>query len=293
MSHPSPSPTHYIPRTRATHQSLHIRSAHDAHVIFEAVRQMWLPMVTHRLSLVDCNLLGPGQVFCWEQENGESGIERWTDGRKWSASRARENFLFYIENPSTPPPSSHSATSSQATSDGDRRSRAAWDFRSDEGISGFTKQTYSAWVTLDPSLAPRRWNITAYFMGGDYTDLPTIDDDPILSRVVVPSNMYATVQSLLKKSERRSVVQGDIYGTTTHADGSQNRSYHGQQIPTLVPVDQTLPRNVASTPQEVDPTVYGYPNVSNSMEQMQGSARPPLPRSAEDQRALSALRVQL
>lgn len=99
-SYSSPSPTHFIPRTRATHQNLRmkvhsladliqltrladIRSAHDAHVIFEAVRQRLLPMVTHRLSLVDCNLLGPGQVFCWEQENGESGIERWTDGRKW------------------------------------------------------------------------------------------------------------------------------------------------------------------------------------------------------------------
>lgn len=49
-------------------------------------------------------------------------------------------------------------------------------------------------------------------MGGDYLDLPTIDNDPILSRIVVPPNMYATVQSLLKKSERRSAAQEDLCG---------------------------------------------------------------------------------
>jgi hypothetical protein len=40
-------------------------------------------MVSQRLSAVDCQFLRPGQVFCWEQDNGEGGIERWTDGRKW------------------------------------------------------------------------------------------------------------------------------------------------------------------------------------------------------------------
>lgn len=63
-----------------------IRSVHDAHALFEAVRLGVLPMVTQRLSIVDCELLRPGQAYCWEQDNGESGIERWTDGRKWRAA---------------------------------------------------------------------------------------------------------------------------------------------------------------------------------------------------------------
>ncbi|EUC63032.1 Gti1/Pac2 family protein [Rhizoctonia solani AG-3 Rhs1AP] len=96
------TPTHFIPRTRATHERLHVRNTRDAQMVFEAVRLGNLPMVKQRLSVVDCDLLQPGQVYCWEQENGEApGIERWTDGRRWGTSRARENFLFYIESQNT------------------------------------------------------------------------------------------------------------------------------------------------------------------------------------------------
>lgn len=150
-------------------------------------------------------------------------------------------------------------------------------------------------------------------MGGDYLDLPTIDDDAILSRITIPPNMYATVQSLLKKSERRSIAREDLYGPTVRisahtrsrldmpadtghwqnqAEEPQNSGYHVLQIPTLVPIDQTLPRNEANTHQRVYPTTSGYPREPDFMAQI-GSGRPPLPRSAEDQRALSTLRIQL
>jgi hypothetical protein len=63
-----------------------IRTAHDAHVVFEAVRRGLLPMITHRLSAADRDLLRSGEVFCWEEADYKGGLERWTDGRKWCVS---------------------------------------------------------------------------------------------------------------------------------------------------------------------------------------------------------------
>lgn len=99
MSRPSSSLTPIIPRSRATHPNLRaciyprtippltyfpdIRTAHDAHIVFEAVRRGLLPMITHRLSAADRDLLRSGEVFCWEEADYKGGLERWTDGRKW------------------------------------------------------------------------------------------------------------------------------------------------------------------------------------------------------------------
>ncbi|CAE6430877.1 unnamed protein product [Rhizoctonia solani] len=196
------TPTHFIPRTRATHERLRIRNAHDAQIVFEAVRLGVLPMVKQRLSIVDCNLLQPGQVYCWEQENGEAGIERWTDCRRWGASRARENFLFYIESQTAPEHDEGSLNLDNYRIPHEQR--LPWDFRQDSRSSGFTKQ-----VKHNTKDSPCRWNLTAYFSGEDYLNLPTVDDDPIFSRLSVPQGMYTTVESLLKKSERRSTTNSD------------------------------------------------------------------------------------
>ncbi|KAG8699592.1 hypothetical protein FRC09_006518, partial [Ceratobasidium sp. 395] len=61
MSRPSSSLTPIIPRSRATHPNLHIRTAHDAHLVFEAVRRGLMPMITHRLSAADRDLLRSGE----------------------------------------------------------------------------------------------------------------------------------------------------------------------------------------------------------------------------------------
>ncbi|QRW26464.1 cAMP-independent regulatory protein pac2 [Rhizoctonia solani] len=243
------TPTHFIPRTKATHQRLHIRSARDAHTVFEAVRLGMLPMVTQRLSVVDCELLQPGQVYCWEQENGESGIERWTDGRRWGGSRARENFLFYIE--AQPRLEQEEGSSSIDDYQIPQSQKAPWDFRQDKRCGGFTKQTYSAWVKFSPMHPPRRWNLTAYFAGEDYLNLPTVDSDPIFSKFDIPPGVYTTFDSLLKKSERRSVISADLSET-------------------------------------LDPEYPVLPKADN-----QDNPTSPLPRSPEDQRALSMFKLQL
>lgn len=74
-----------------------IRTAQDAHRVFEAVRQGIYPLIRRRLSPSERDLLASGQVFVWEEaptgaaagdeaSATTSGLERWTDGRRWSAS---------------------------------------------------------------------------------------------------------------------------------------------------------------------------------------------------------------
>ncbi|CAE6398538.1 unnamed protein product [Rhizoctonia solani] len=278
------TPTHFIPRTKATHQRLHIRTARDAHMVFEAVRLGVLPMVTQRLSVVDCELLQPGQVYCWEQENGETGIERWTDGRRWGASRARENFLFYIEGQTTSEQKEGCPSSDDYQIPHDQR--APWDFRQDKISSGFTKQTYSAWVKLSPVHQPRRWNLTAYFSGEDYLTLPTVDNDPIFLRFGIPPGMYTTVGSLLKKSERRmastdsSEVSHPQTRLTDHSAHQILLNYNEHVL------HAPRPRNSLSS--DPDQDHHNPPKADN-----QDAPASPLPRSPEDQRALSMFKLQL
>ncbi|KAG9126702.1 hypothetical protein FRC07_002326 [Ceratobasidium sp. 392] len=207
MSRPSSSLTPIIPRSRATHPNLHIRTAHDAHLVFEAVRRGLMPMITHRLSAADRDLLRSGEVFCWEEADYKGGLERWTDGRKWSQSRMREPFLFYTENVMMTPEEKEAKAARRARkpSDPRERTKAPQVFRRQDRPAkpdGLTKQTYSAWVTLPGTTTPRKWHLTAYFTSNDYHGLPTVEQDPILSQLSVPPNVYVTGKGLTRKSDR-------------------------------------------------------------------------------------------
>jgi len=74
-----------------------IRNATDAFTLLEAVRTGVFALRRHRLSQSERDNLSPGQVFVWTESSESSGLERWTDGRKWSASRTRDVFLIYEE----------------------------------------------------------------------------------------------------------------------------------------------------------------------------------------------------
>ncbi len=64
--------------------SLDLRDAHDAQVILEAVRRNILPLIKRRLVASERDQLEAGNVFVWEEEGvEESGLLRWTDGRRW------------------------------------------------------------------------------------------------------------------------------------------------------------------------------------------------------------------
>lgn len=64
---------------QATHPRLHIRDAHDAHIVFEAVRQGFLLPITRRLNEMERGtLVRSGAIFVWVESEDENGLKRWT-----------------------------------------------------------------------------------------------------------------------------------------------------------------------------------------------------------------------
>lgn len=66
-----------------TQPSTDIRDAQDALVLFEAVRQNVLPLITRRLNGNERAQLKSGNIFVWEESENKGGLSRWTDGRRW------------------------------------------------------------------------------------------------------------------------------------------------------------------------------------------------------------------
>lgn len=78
-----------------------IRSTQDAHKIFFAVQHGILPLVTRRLDADERLALRSGCVYAWEERGSHAeitglGIERFTEGRRWSPSRVRDVSLTII-----------------------------------------------------------------------------------------------------------------------------------------------------------------------------------------------------
>lgn len=80
---------------RPTCTNVRIRSTRDAHKIFYAVQRRILPMITRRLDADERLALRSGCVYAWEERGPHTeitglGIERFTEGRRWSPSRVRD-----------------------------------------------------------------------------------------------------------------------------------------------------------------------------------------------------------
>jgi len=78
-----------------TCSNIRIRSTADAHKIFGAIQRGILHMVTRRLDADERLALRSGCVYAWEERGPHSeltglGIERFTEGRRWSPSRVRD-----------------------------------------------------------------------------------------------------------------------------------------------------------------------------------------------------------
>lgn len=96
----------------ATCNGIRVRSTADCNVIFHAVSLGILPLVSRRLSIEERRAIQSGCVFVWEERSptieavgvrstcscfpyvslkridpSKDGLERWTDSRRWGASR--------------------------------------------------------------------------------------------------------------------------------------------------------------------------------------------------------------
>ncbi|KII92657.1 hypothetical protein PLICRDRAFT_104338, partial [Plicaturopsis crispa FD-325 SS-3] len=158
-----------------------IRSTQDAHKIFLAVQNGVLPLITRRLDADERLALRSGCVYAWEERPTHAeitglGIERFTEGRRWSPSRVRDEFLFYYEKYSPPPESSQGGYDKQPPPD--------WD--------PLVKQTYSVYVETDKGR--RKLHLTAYFTQTTVDNLDTIDELPGVGDLYVPDNMFESTR---------------------------------------------------------------------------------------------------
>ncbi|KIY70646.1 hypothetical protein CYLTODRAFT_419600 [Cylindrobasidium torrendii FP15055 ss-10] len=154
--------------------NVRIRSLQDVHKIFAAVQRGWLRMITKRLDADERMALCSGNIYVWEERGQNSevtglGMERFTEGRRWSPSRVRDEFLFYRE--------MHTDNNSQPA----------------RGWEPLIKQTYSALVQTERGT--RKWHLTAYFTESTLDSLGTIDAISGLKELVVPEGTYVSQKS--------------------------------------------------------------------------------------------------
>jgi Gti1/Pac2 family transcription factor len=120
--------------------------------------------------------------------------------------------------------------------------------RSGGNHTGLIKQAYSALVMLYPNSRPRKWHLTAYFTYSDLPSIPTIDRDPILSRITVPPGIYHGGKSKLKGDDEGL----DSPPSSPISPGSSSaREYGGR--PTALPSLQSTVGSYALHPRSVYP----------------------------------------
>ncbi|TEB20451.1 hypothetical protein FA13DRAFT_1742925 [Coprinellus micaceus] len=294
-----------------THPSLHIRDAHDAHVVLEAVRLNVLPLIKRRLLANEREELRSGHVYVWEEAQDDGGLLRWTDGRRWSQSRMRGDYLFYEEKIETTQDERDAKAARRACRAADPNAVVPPPIRRKDRPSkpnGLTKQTYSVTVHLPGSGQPRKWHVVAYFSGNDYIHLPTIERYEYLRSIRVPPGVYLSNKVLCTRADRFSYYSDD--NDMQHQDDGHSSppglSFHPSPTPSIksspvaslprlfMPVSNqnriTLPpistldskgRTVVASPPPMSP----YPHTSSPMNYT--------PLSPEDKRALDSFRVLL
>nr|GAT44277.1 predicted protein [Mycena chlorophos] len=140
-------------------------------------------MVTRRLDAEERAQLGTGCVYAWEERSQATdvtgiGIERFTEGKRWSASRVRDEFLFYYEKYFATADTGSGASRVPANPPAD------WD--------QLVKQTYSVFV--ETPRGRRKWHLTAYFTQSTVEQLGTVDDLDGVGNVAVPANLFSSTR---------------------------------------------------------------------------------------------------
>ncbi|KAG1847205.1 Gti1/Pac2 family-domain-containing protein [Suillus subalutaceus] len=219
-----------------THPALHVRDAKDAHVVLEAVRLNMLPLIKRRLTASEREQLSSGNVFVWEEAENDGGLLRWTDGRRWSQSRMRGDYLFYEEKMETTQEEKDAKAAIRALRTTDPLAVAPPTNRRKDRPNrpnGLTKQTYSALVYLPGSSLPRKWHVVAYFTGDDYVRLPVIESYDYLRNLRVPGGIFVSSKANGSRTDRFSYTTDGIepYNSASHGHGHPSQYSMLQGVP--------------------------------------------------------------
>ncbi|KAG8953754.1 hypothetical protein FRC00_006174 [Tulasnella sp. 408] len=228
---------HHNQQTRsldnATHSHLRLRDSHDAHILFQAVRQGHLPFIRKRLTRPEQQALHAGQVFVWADREGS--FERWTDGHDWGSARVRGPFLVYDEVLEDTDAFWRRKAQQMA---GERSVKQPREKTLSPLPGGLSKQTYSA-TFIQNGVDIQEWHLTAYFKSDSKTDnLITPDEDALLRTIIVPEGTFKS--SMYRKSKgssssaHRGVVSEHQSNGTAGGDGPEIRtpeSLIGEHVP--------------------------------------------------------------
>ncbi|KAF9527328.1 Gti1/Pac2 family-domain-containing protein [Crepidotus variabilis] len=248
--------------------NVRIRSTADAHKIFSAIQQGLLQMVTRRLDADERLALRSGCIYAWEERGPHTettglGIERFTEGRRWSPSRVRDEFLFYYEKYSPPPDLNNPGNKSS-----EPKPPRDWD--------PLVKQTYSVWV--DTEKGRRKWHLTAYFTQATIDQLGTIDDIARVRGVAVPDGMFKSTRVGKSRSNRaddnKTADLSRAATSRTFAPFPSPYQYQSQKgSPSMTPVFMHEPYQNNNHPPEPHSPSYEH-SPSPASPQMHGNYAP-------------------
>ncbi|KAI0935345.1 hypothetical protein AcW1_008708 [Taiwanofungus camphoratus] len=193
---------------------MRVRDVRDAEIILHAVALRRLPMVLRRLDDEERMALTSGCVYVWEERSSSpleaSGqeIQRFTEGRSWGPSRARDDFLLYYEKEST--------------------GRSSLIQRNSvTGLSQLIKQTYSVFV--DSPKNSRKWHINAYYTQDTLDQLNTVDQIPQLKSIQVPAGLYVCART--NTARRMSRILARPSAERRSSDTTSSSSSRGLDVP--------------------------------------------------------------
>ncbi|WVR08843.1 hypothetical protein IAU60_005901 [Kwoniella sp. DSM 27419] len=258
-----------------------LKSPADAIHILEAVRLGIVPRVTRRLTGHERAMIRPGTVWVWEEE--ETNMRRWTDGRRWGASRVGGGgFLVYTESSESlsPPPSRSESPYPQGngyypTPSSSRRPES------------LIKQTYSTTMTHPVTGKVKKFHVVAYSskrnpQGDAHNPLPLPHQLPALSSLKVTPGIWPEWENRRENEypARRSMGPGgSLAPPSQSAPVTAMSSPSGPPYSVLAP-PTAYPASAARPPSPGREAMYGprpYP------------PPPPFPRGAYDNRGSPAL----
>ncbi|EIM83014.1 uncharacterized protein STEHIDRAFT_84413 [Stereum hirsutum FP-91666 SS1] len=206
-----------------THRHIRIRNARDADILFHAVLSGMLPMITRRLDSEERMALAPGDVYVWQERTGsisestDHAIERFTEGRSWAASRAKDDFLYYHEKDDAPKSIMVERTKAIRYQEDPMSVPPIIPRRPGERM---IKQTYSVYVNSPvPAFHCRgKLHLNAYYTPETLDGLYTVDDIPLLRTIKVPDGWYicARASRLRENSSRMNRRNSPEEATFVH-----------------------------------------------------------------------------
>jgi len=271
-----------------------MRDGRDAQVILEAVRLNVLPLIKRRLLASERDEIQSGHIYVWEEAQDDGGLLRWTDGRRWSQSRMRGDFLFYEEKIETTQDEREAKAARRAHKASDPNAFVQPPMRRKDRPSkpnGLIKQTYSVSVHL-PGMAPnKKWHAVAYFAAE--ARLPVIENYANLRNINVPPGIFSGNKILL----------GGLRTDFSDEHEAPETPYPHYSLPPPLFAHQTTSISQSTSPHHLSlqtptfpRTTLQLPPISFLREQLNPPPQPRspfsgyFPLSSEDRRALDQIK---